>query len=84
MKQEDIEKHIEAIWDSVEVSADKMQRIYGPSWSAKIDLAKILITVSSALLAALLAFSKDVFDGVSGCIVYLPISSEASPQTHET
>lgn len=70
----DIEKHLGAIESAVSSSAEKMARIYGPTWAAKGDLAKILITVSSGLLAAVLAFSKEILEGLSAdllCIAFV-------------
>jgi len=71
----DVEKHLESIDNAVTSSAEKIGRIYGPAWAAKGDLAKILITVSSGLLAAILAFSKDFLEGLSSPLLYVALAS---------
>ncbi len=42
-------------------SAENIARLFGPAWAARSDLAKIMITISSALVAAILAFSEEAF-----------------------
>ena len=56
---------------SVKTIQSEIREIHGPVWAAKGDLAKILITLNSAIFGAVVAFSKGIFEGASQAEVQL-------------
>jgi len=60
---------------SVDEVVDRIDRVHGPYWRARLDLIKLLITILSALLAGTVTFSSSIVDNPETakflCLLYV-------------
>jgi hypothetical protein len=57
-----IEKLIESAENAAEHTVDKMNKAHGAHWQSRVDLAKLIISISTAILVATITFSSSLLD----------------------
>lgn len=57
-----IPKLVESAENAAEHTVDKMNKVHGPHWKSRADLAKLIISISTAILVSTITFSSTLLD----------------------
>ena len=57
MKEIETEKVLPAIQKAGDATAERMRYVHGPYWSSRLDVCKVVLTITTAVLAGTISFS---------------------------
>jgi len=57
MKEIEVEKVLPAIRMAGDETAERMRYVHGPYWSSRLDMCKVVLTITAAMLVGTISFS---------------------------